>query len=91
MKIYAKRSPSINNLIGCLVFTTLGFTVLHLYYHDPKFFDIYPVYRFLSPYVAWLSIIFFGIMGVPAFTMAIIKPKLILEISDDGFYNFNIS
>ena len=35
----------------------------------------------------WLSIVFFGIIGLPVITMTFIKPKLILEISDKGFYS----
>lgn len=71
---YEKKSPSIIHLIGCLIFTILGFILLYLYHHNLIFIK-YPSYRMLALIVAWLNIIFFGIIGVPVITMAIIKKQ----------------
>ena len=85
MKIYQKRSLAILYMVLCMGFVILGLILLHVHYYDPESIDIR--YRMLTPIVAWASIVFFGIIGLPVITMSFIKPKLILEITDNGFYS----
>ena len=85
MKIFQKRSSVILYIIGCIGFVIFGLVLLHVYYHHPEYIDIRD--RMLTPILAWASIIFFGIIGLPVITMTFIKPKHMLEISDKGFYS----
>ena len=65
----------------CLLLANIAFTVASYYLW---------IYGYINVFVCMVGILFFGIIGIPAMTMAIIKPGY-LRVDENGFEFDNVN